>query len=610
MSSGAELPAPEPGATITASGEGGVHGEIYSMERLEAHAVDMARAHGKPVLDVRARPLLTSFQATRKAIEGAYDALAKKAQKRSDATPAEEWLLDNSHVIDDQLHEIEEDLPSGYLMKLPRLTKGASAGYPRVYALALDFIGHTDGRIDLESLVRYVTAYQSVGALTIGELWAVPIMLRLGLAESVRKLADQELSTGEDRARADTWVVRMLKGGPRRSTDVAIAMAELAVSDEAFKPAFVVQLLRRLREHDAVVASAFHWIQERCAEMGLLPEELTRLEHLRQASAQVSIGNAITSMRVIAALDWGKFFERTSEVEHVLREDPSRRLRRDRRRVARTATGTPSRTSRRGASSTSWRWPARRSIAPRRPRPPRVRGRAQAGRPTSGITWWTRAGTSSSARCATGPPWARASVARSPRGRPPRTSAPSGSGRSAAWAALLVLARDLEHPSRALLVALALLLALPCSEVAITLINWIVTAALPPRILTKLSFEKGIPASCRTLVGRPGPDRQRGGAQRAPRGPRGAIAGQPRGQRPLRAAHGLPRRRRRGAPRRGRAAGRGPAGHRRPQRAPGGGPQGPLPPAPPPEAVQRGGPPLDGVGAEARQARGAEPAPA
>ncbi len=72
-----------------------------------------------------------------------------------------------------------------------------------------------------------------------------------------------------------------------------------------------------------MVTSALHWIQERCAEMGLLPEELTRLEHLRQASAQVSIGNAITGMRVIAALDWGKFFERTSEVEHVLREDPA-----------------------------------------------------------------------------------------------------------------------------------------------------------------------------------------------------------------------------------------------------------------------------------------------
>ena len=323
MSGAAEPPATELGAVLPAGADGGSDGEIYSMDRLEVHAASVARGHGKPALDVPVVPLLASFQATRKAIEGAYEALARRAQKRSDATPAEEWLLDNSHVIDDQLHEIEEDLPAGYLMKLPRLASGANGGYPRVYALALDFIGHTDGRIDIESLIRYVVSYQSVGPLTIGELWAVPIMLRLGLAERVRELADQELATGAERASADTWVERMLGGGARRSTDVAVAMAELAVSDEPFKPAFVVQLRRRLREHDAVVTSALHWIQERCAEMGLLPEELTRLEHLRQASTQVSIGNAITGMRVMAALDWGKFFERTSEVEHVLREDPA-----------------------------------------------------------------------------------------------------------------------------------------------------------------------------------------------------------------------------------------------------------------------------------------------
>ncbi|MEO7327919.1 MAG: hypothetical protein ABI193_05040, partial [Minicystis sp.] len=145
-------------------------GEIYSVARLEQHAIELARTHRGSTTDVRVRPLLANFHETKRAIEHAYQALSLKAQKRGDATPAEEWLLDNSHVIDDQLREIAEDLPSGYLAKLPRLSAGTLAGYPRVYVLSLDFILHTDGRVDLESLLRYVTAYQSVTPLTIGEL--------------------------------------------------------------------------------------------------------------------------------------------------------------------------------------------------------------------------------------------------------------------------------------------------------------------------------------------------------------------------------------------------------------------------------------------------------
>jgi cyclic beta-1,2-glucan synthetase len=494
MSSALEPSPPEPGETLIAGDQGAGDGEIYSMDRLALHAGSVARAHGKPVLDVRARPLLASFQATRKAIEGAYAALARRTQKKPDATPAEEWLLDNSHVIADQLREIEEDLPSGYLSKLPRLASGAHAGDPRVYALALDFIGHTDGRIDLEGLVRYVTAYQSVGTLTIGELWAVPIMLRLGLAERVRELADQELATGEERARADAWVERMLKGGARRSTDVAVALAELAMSDEASKPAFVVQLRRRLREHDAVVTLVLHWIQERCAERGTAPEELTRLEHLRQASAQVSIGNAITGMRVIAALDWGKFFERTSEVEHILRADPA---------GAYDATDASSRDRYRHAIE---------DIAARSELDELAVARAAIGRASAAK------GPGSARRSHVGyylvdrgrselerevgyriPMRARVRRALTTRATPVYLGA-LGLGTAAGVAALLALARDVERLRLPGLVALALLLAVPCSEVATALISWIVTAALPPRVLTKLALEEGIPASLRTLV--------------------------------------------------------------------------------------------------------------
>ncbi len=71
---------------------------------------------------------------------------------------------------------------------MPRLLDGPSATLPRVYDLALETISHGDGRVDPESLGSFVAAYQTLADLTLGELWAIPIMLRLALIENLRRV--------------------------------------------------------------------------------------------------------------------------------------------------------------------------------------------------------------------------------------------------------------------------------------------------------------------------------------------------------------------------------------------------------------------------------------
>src|SRR4051794_13084902 len=131
------------------------------------------------------RPLLDEFRRTSGDLLRAYRTLEAAARGDHDPAPAEEWLLDNFHTVEEQFREVVEDLPRGYLVRLPRLPRGDEAGYPRIYPLARDLIAHTDARIDRENLLRYVAGYQDVTPLTIGELWAVAIMLRLGLVENL-----------------------------------------------------------------------------------------------------------------------------------------------------------------------------------------------------------------------------------------------------------------------------------------------------------------------------------------------------------------------------------------------------------------------------------------
>jgi len=462
-----------------------LRGEIHTGDRLAAHAAEIARAHGVPVSRRTPGPLRARLAAAKVRIDEAYEILSREVHAKSEPSPAEEWLLDNSHIVQDQLREIQEDLPSGYLVELPRIADGAMRDFPRVYGLCIDYLRHTDARVDLDTLASYTSAYQTVSQLTIGELWAIPIMLRLGLVMTVGALAASEASE-HDRTRADAWAKRLIEHA-HTSRSVTTTLDAFAKNDAPVTAALLVQLLRRLREHDVPLGAASRWVRRRCVAMHTTPEELSRKEHLRQAADQVSVGNAVTSMRTIGALGWNAFFERTSVVEEVLRRDPSAHYR---------------------AMDDATRDHYRRTIESLA----RRCAHGERAVAAAALELATRAHTedeSDEARAHIGY-WlvdeGRVTLEREIRYRP----------RVRERVARIVL----EHASRLYIFAiiattfgmcaalwaplrsltLALLLAAPASELAVAVINAIAIAIVPPRLLPKMAFDKGVPAERRTLV--------------------------------------------------------------------------------------------------------------
>ena len=155
---------------------------------------------------------------------GPIATLAQAIKDERSITPAAEWLVDNFHIVEEQLREIRDDLPSNYYRELPKLADGHLEGYPRVLGLAWAYIAHTDSRFDPESLRRLVIAYQRVEPLTLGELWAVAISLRILLIENLRRLAEQIVQSRAARQRADELADSLLglgketpRGGRRRA---------------------------------------------------------------------------------------------------------------------------------------------------------------------------------------------------------------------------------------------------------------------------------------------------------------------------------------------------------------------------------------------------------
>ena len=250
---------------------------------------------------------------------GAYRAIAAAIREDRAITPAAEWLVDNFHVVEDQIREIRDDLPRGFYRQLPKLSEGPLEGYPRVLGLAWAFVAHTDSRFDPQTLCRFVRAYQRVQPLTIGELWAVAITLRIVLVENLRRAAEIIVSSRAARGEADALADRLLEAGDRAGVLAGTALRRL--EQGSLSREFAVQLVQRLRDHDPSVTPAVQWLDARLAAQGTTADELVRQEHQRQGAMNVTVRNAITSMRLMSAVDWAELFESVSLVDATLRAD-------------------------------------------------------------------------------------------------------------------------------------------------------------------------------------------------------------------------------------------------------------------------------------------------
>ena len=313
-----------PGARQAAL-DGPLRGELLSLAQLEAHARAIAADHG----DARPTrgggdPLRAALDRDEALIGEAHKLLGDDLRRRRPVGPAAEWLIDNHHVVVEQIRTVRHDLPRGYYRELPKLRRGPLAGLPRVYAIARELIAHTDGRLDAETLLRFLAAYQSVTPLRIGELWAVAIMLRIGLVQQLGRLSARVLEERRLRAEADAWAERLLGDG-REDVDEEAVLRELTARHPLLPVPLAAQLLRRLRAHEGErdIAPVVIWLETQPVTRHATVEGLLHEEHQHQAARQVSVGNTITSMRTLSALDWPDWFERVSLVEQVLRRDPA-----------------------------------------------------------------------------------------------------------------------------------------------------------------------------------------------------------------------------------------------------------------------------------------------
>ncbi|HWZ59243.1 MAG TPA: glucoamylase family protein [Gemmatimonadaceae bacterium] len=475
---------------------GPIRGELLGTEGLAEHARALGRAQrivpptpptGWRLWPSREGPLLNRLDDTRRVLEQIRQRVNDAAEQGADVSPAGEWLLDNFYVVQEHIREVRAGMPKGYYQELPKLAAGALAGYPRIYEIAIELIAHTEGFLQLDNIQLFVREFQRAVPLTVGELWATPTMLRLGLIENVRRMAVRVTQRLDEMDSADQWAKRLREASEGGAQNLSGVMAEFVNHHPPLTPAFITRFLQQIRSYQTNFVP-LQWLEQWIAEDGLNAEDAVTRSNQRLALTQVMMANSITSLRTIARLDWSVWVETMSATETLLRQDPSgvfdRMTFRSRDHYRHIIENLAKGTGLVESDVTQ-----------------RVLDLAQRGTDpqTRHIGYYL---------VGDGLPALQAAIGYVPSTREQlyrwvvsHANLVYFGGIAAGTLGMLLVALALIGPISIAGAMLVLLLALiPANDIAINIQHQLLNLLLPPRVLPKLDFEDGIPADCRSLV--------------------------------------------------------------------------------------------------------------
>jgi cyclic beta-1,2-glucan synthetase len=483
------------GRSREGSGEelvGPIRGEVLGAERLGERARAVARGHHLlPAQKQRGvGPLLLRLDDTKAVLDRVYQELNDGAERGLDISPAGDWLLDNFYIVQEHIREIRTNLPKGYYEELPKLATGSLTGYPRAYEVAIELIAHTEGHLDLDNITLFVREYQTVTALRMGELWAIPTMLRLGLVENIRRMALRVAARLKEVESADRTATVLREASEESPQALAAALAAFVDDHPPFTPTWVARFLQQVRSYQTNFTPLI-WLEQWIAEDGPSAEEAATRSNRRVALTQVTVANSITSLRTISRLDWKDFVESQSATEKLLRQDPAGRY---------------------GLMTFGTRDNYRHvveNIAKRVKRPEeeiaaeaialaKLADSEDVRRAHVGYFLIDKGRLVLEQKVGYTPPageWVYRQTQRHP------NALYFGGITLFSALALAVILEIVEHSTPSVQVLIALVALIPASEIGISVINQLITLLMPPRILPKLELrDQGIPEEYATAV--------------------------------------------------------------------------------------------------------------
>lgn len=297
-----------------------------TVEELEEHARSMSLEHSvvsqKKKLNWPMKRMSENFSFIREA----YRELNVEVNKKQSLPAAAEWLLDNFYVLEEQVSSLRRDLTQKSYFQLPVLKKGPYEGVTRIFALTMELVGHTHGRIEEDTLLKYLEAYQTHNILFEREIYAIPAMLKLALIENIRIISEEVLETRKQWKLADAAVEKWMAEEYTENEKIEglFRNSGKAISDaiENANPSFVEHLFYRLRRSGKRYSDVLRYIDKSLDKCDTSTEDIAQKEHDTQAASTLFMGNCFVSLKHLSSMNWTELFDEASNLERILRKDP------------------------------------------------------------------------------------------------------------------------------------------------------------------------------------------------------------------------------------------------------------------------------------------------
>ncbi len=303
-------------ANVPGTPEEPIRAQFLPEDRLRSLGESLARGDARDVAGLMPFDFQSRIRENAKKILEVYR-LTNAAQGRGEViTPAAQWLLDNNYLVEETIYQIKRDLPRRFYRQLPTLTLADGKSVPRALVLAWAYVAHSDSSVSAQMFKAIVEGFQSVEPMRIGEIWALPSLLRFVLIENLRRLAVRVSRSRDMRVMANDVADRVIAsddGGSRQSILSGYATY-------ARDTTFATQLLYRLRDGSQNAGRALEWLEEELEKSGSDAEEIIIAEHQTLSSGNVTTGNIIRGLRLINDVDWTVWFEGVSRIDALLRE--------------------------------------------------------------------------------------------------------------------------------------------------------------------------------------------------------------------------------------------------------------------------------------------------
>src|SRR5450830_956521 len=295
-----------------------IRSEIFGLQRFAQHGRSLGLTHRAARASKRAPTFFPRLRSNIQALREAHRYIGVQESSGYDISPAAEWLLDNFHLIEAQLKEIHEGLPRSYFRTLPMLLDEPLAGLPRVYGVAWAFVAHTDGAFDEELLIQFLSAYQETRELNLSEMWALPTSLRVVLIENLRRLAERVATN-----KAAREVANLCFDHVETYTLQALDQLLILLSKRGVGRVFLAQMAQRLQDLGATAnvrysVSFREWLQNALPDLAATQTQ----QSADQAADNLSVSNAVISLRAIGDDDWPEIVARTSTLMRLMLTSP------------------------------------------------------------------------------------------------------------------------------------------------------------------------------------------------------------------------------------------------------------------------------------------------